>query len=121
MNAAPCILIVDDEPNVRLMLRTALESAGYRVAANYGGNDEAAAKFNAATAIAVYKWDVSSYDACVDGVRRVTADLGPVEVLEVLAVAGHFKRNGRPQSAAGRPFAAISITYLYKYLFRDHN
>jgi DNA-binding response OmpR family regulator len=31
MNAAPCILIVDDEPNVRLVLRTALESAGYRV------------------------------------------------------------------------------------------
>lgn len=26
-----CILIVDDEPNVRLMLRTALESAGYRI------------------------------------------------------------------------------------------
>src|SRR5579864_2781582 len=59
----------------------ALQGAGYRVAANYGGNDEAAAKFNAATGIAVYKWDVSSYDACVDGVRRVTADLGPVEVL----------------------------------------
>jgi len=59
----------------------ALQAAGYRVAANYGGNDEAAAKFNAATGIAVYKWDVSSYDACVDGVRRVTADLGPVEIL----------------------------------------
>src|SRR5246127_2326363 len=59
----------------------ALQAAGYRVAANYGGNDEAAAKFNAATGIAVYKWDVSSYDACVDGVRRGTADLGPVEIL----------------------------------------
>jgi DNA-binding response OmpR family regulator len=27
----PCVLIVDDEPNVRLMLRTALESVGYDV------------------------------------------------------------------------------------------
>jgi acetoacetyl-CoA reductase len=59
----------------------ALHAAGYRVAANYGGNDEAAAKFNAATGIPVYKWDVSSYDACVDGVKRVTADLGPIDVL----------------------------------------
>lgn len=32
MCADKCILIVDDEPNVRLMLRTTLESSGYRVA-----------------------------------------------------------------------------------------
>jgi DNA-binding response OmpR family regulator len=31
MNASKCILIVDDEPNVRLMLRTTLETADYRV------------------------------------------------------------------------------------------
>lgn len=31
MQEHPSVLIVDDEPNVRLMLRTALESAGYRV------------------------------------------------------------------------------------------
>jgi DNA-binding response OmpR family regulator len=31
MNAPKCILIVEDEPNVRLMMRTTLESAGYRV------------------------------------------------------------------------------------------
>lgn len=31
MQPHECVLIVDDEPNVRLMMRTALESSGYRV------------------------------------------------------------------------------------------
>jgi acetoacetyl-CoA reductase len=59
----------------------ALKAAGYKVAASYAGNDEAAAKFNADTGISVYKWDVSSYDACVEGLKKVEAELGPVEVL----------------------------------------
>ena len=59
----------------------ALSGAGYKVAANYGGNDEAAQKFKAETGIAVYKWDVSSFDACSAGLKQVEADLGPVEVL----------------------------------------
>jgi acetoacetyl-CoA reductase len=58
-----------------------LQAKGYKVAANYGGNDEAATKFKAATGIAVYKWDVSSYEACVAGLGQVAADFGPVEVL----------------------------------------
>ena len=29
MNAAASVLIVDDEPSIRLMFRTALQSAGY--------------------------------------------------------------------------------------------
>src|SRR5215470_14886447 len=59
----------------------ALHGAGYKVAASYASNDEAAAKFKAETGIGVYKWDVASYDACVEGLKRVAADLGPVEVL----------------------------------------
>src|SRR6201989_40292 len=59
----------------------ALKAAGYKVAANYGGNDAAAEKFKAATGIAVYKWDVSSYESCAAGLKQVAADLGPVEVL----------------------------------------
>jgi acetoacetyl-CoA reductase len=58
-----------------------LKSAGYKVAASYAGNDEAANKFKAETGINVYKWDVSNYDACVEGLKKVEADLGPVEVL----------------------------------------
>jgi acetoacetyl-CoA reductase len=59
----------------------ALKDAGYKVAANYGGNDEAAQKFKAATAIPVYKWDVSSYESCAAGIKTVEAELGPIEVL----------------------------------------
>jgi acetoacetyl-CoA reductase len=59
----------------------ALHAAGYKVAANYGGNDEAAAKFKAESGINVYKWDVSNYDACVAGLEQVAKDLGPVDVL----------------------------------------
>jgi len=59
----------------------ALKAAGYKVAANYAGNDEAAAKFKADTGIPVYKWDVSSYESCAEGLKKVEAELGPVEVL----------------------------------------
>ena len=59
----------------------ALKAQGYKVAATYAGNDEAAQKFKADTGINVYKWDVSNFEACVTGLKQVEADLGPVEVL----------------------------------------
>ncbi|MGO9005151.1 MAG: acetoacetyl-CoA reductase [Beijerinckiaceae bacterium] len=58
-----------------------LSAAGCKVAAVYHGNDEAAAKFKAETGIAVYKWDVADYAACVAGLGRVGADLGPIDIL----------------------------------------
>jgi len=51
------------------------------VAAIYAGNDEAANKFKAETGIPVYKWDVSSHEACAAGLKKIEADLGPVDVL----------------------------------------
>ncbi len=59
----------------------ALKEAGYVVAANYAGNDEAAAKFKEKTGINVYKWDVSDFEACRTGVETIEAELGPVDVL----------------------------------------
>jgi acetoacetyl-CoA reductase len=62
-------------------ISNALKAEGYNVAANYGGNDEAAQKFKAATGIGVYKWDVSSFESCAAGLKQVETDLGPVEVV----------------------------------------
>lgn len=62
-------------------IAVALKAAGYKVAANYAGNDERAKAFEAETGIPVFKWDVSSYDACVEGIAKVEAVLGPVDVL----------------------------------------
>jgi acetoacetyl-CoA reductase len=59
----------------------ALKSAGYKVAANYGGNDDAANKFKGETGIPVFKWDVGAHEACANGVKKVQAELGPLEVL----------------------------------------
>ena len=74
-------LVTGGTRGIGAAISIALKDAGYTVAANYAGNDEAAAKFKSETGIAVYKWSVADYDACVAGVAQVEADLGPVEVL----------------------------------------
>ena len=58
-----------------------LKGAGYKVAANYAGNDEAATDFAKDTGIDVFKWSVASYEDCAAGVAKVEAKLGPVDVL----------------------------------------
>ena len=74
-------LVTGGTRGIGAAIAKALQATGYKVAATYGGNDEAAAKFKAETSIAVFKWDVSSFDACADGVKKVQAELGPIEVL----------------------------------------
>ncbi|MBU0642494.1 MAG: beta-ketoacyl-ACP reductase [Alphaproteobacteria bacterium] len=59
----------------------ALKDAGYTVAANYAGNDDAAAKFTEETGIKTFKWSVADYDGCVEGIAKVEAELGPVDIL----------------------------------------
>ena len=58
-----------------------LKAKGYEVAANFGGNEEAANAFQAETGIQVFKWDVGSFEACTQGLAEVEAKLGPVDVI----------------------------------------
>jgi acetoacetyl-CoA reductase len=54
---------------------------GFRVAANFAGNEEAASKCATELGIKVFKWDVGDYDACAEGIASVTKEIGPVDVL----------------------------------------
>jgi len=62
-------------------ISVALKSAGHKVAANYAGNDKAAADFTAETGIPAYRWDVGDFHACQTGITAVAKDLGPIEIL----------------------------------------
>jgi acetoacetyl-CoA reductase len=62
-------------------ISVALKHKGCRVAANYAGNDVAARQFQAETGIPVYKFDVSCFTACQEGVTRVARELGPIDIL----------------------------------------
>ena len=75
-------LVTGGTRGIGASISKALKAGGYKVAANYGGNDEAAQKFKVQTGIPVFKWDVSSYEACAEGIKKVEAELGgPIEVL----------------------------------------
>src|SRR6201991_1220334 len=74
-------LVTGGTRGIGAAISMALRNAGYRVAASYAGNDEKAKAFHEVTGIPAFKWDVSDYTACGEGIAKVEAELGPVEVL----------------------------------------
>jgi acetoacetyl-CoA reductase len=74
-------LVTGGTRGIGAAISLALKEAGYNVAANYGGNDEAANKFKSETNIPVFKFDVSDAAACESGIRAIESELGPIDVL----------------------------------------
>jgi acetoacetyl-CoA reductase len=74
-------LVTGGSRGIGAAISKALKQAGFSVAANYAGNDDAARKFTEETGIKTWKWSVADYDACKAGIAQVEAELGPVEVL----------------------------------------
>jgi acetoacetyl-CoA reductase len=74
-------LVTGGSRGIGAAISKALKAQGCNVAASYAGNDEAAAAFTAETGIPTFKWDVSSFEACVAGIKVVEAELGPIEIL----------------------------------------
>lgn len=59
----------------------ALHDAGFRVAAIYYRDGDAARRFSDATTIPTYRWNVADFQACHHGLLQIEHDLGPVDVL----------------------------------------
>ena len=79
-------LVTGGTRGIGAAISKSLKSAGHKVAANYAGNDEAAAAFTRQTGIPTFKWNVADYEASKAGIAKVEADLGPVDI--VIANAG---------------------------------
>jgi len=58
-----------------------LQEKGYNVVSVYQGNDTSACAFQKQTGIPIYKWDVSNFKSCQEGIAKVTQDFGPIDIL----------------------------------------
>ena len=58
-----------------------LHEAGYRVAANYAGNDERARQFEEETGIPAFRFDAGNFEDVQRGIADVVERVGPIEVL----------------------------------------
>ena len=74
-------LVTGGSRGIGAAISKALQAAGFQVAANYAGNDDAARAFTEETGIKTYKWSVADYDACAAGIKQVEDELGPIAVL----------------------------------------
>jgi len=74
-------LVTGGTRGIGAAISVALKNCGYKVGANYAGNDEAAARFKAETGIAVFKWDVGNAAACAAGLKDAEDTLGPIDIL----------------------------------------
>ena len=79
-------LVTGGSRGIGAAISIALRNEGYKVAATYAGNDEAASKFSSDTGINTYKWNVANYEESLTGLNQVQADLGRIDT--VVANAG---------------------------------
>ena len=79
-------LITGGTRGIGAAISVALKNDGFKVAATYAGNDEAALKFTSETGIKTYKWNVANYKESVEGIKKIEAELGAIDT--VVANAG---------------------------------
>lgn len=75
------VLVTGGTRGIGHAISAAMAKAGYKVAANYAGNDDAAKATAEELGINVYKFDVADYDAVGAGIAAIEKDLGPIDIV----------------------------------------
>ncbi len=75
------VLITGGTTGIGAVTAKAFKANGYEVAVNYAFNEDSAQAFHKETGIAIYKWDITDADACIEGVKKIVAEMGTVDVL----------------------------------------
>ena len=74
-------LVTGGTRGIGLAISSGLKAAGYQVAANYSGNEEAAKACEDAIGVRCFKFDVSDFDAVGAGLKEIEVTLGPVDIV----------------------------------------
>jgi len=74
-------LVTGGTRGIGAAISLSLKAAGYKVVANFAGNQERADAFAAENGVAVKKFDVSDFDACATAISEIEAEHGPIAVL----------------------------------------
>ena len=66
-------LVTGGSRGIGAAISKAMRNAGYKVAASYAGNDEAASKFSKETGINTYKWNliIIAYNTYIKGIGHI--------------------------------------------------
>lgn len=103
-------LVTGGTRGIGAAISIALNSAGYKVAANYGGNVERANQFTENTGIPAYQFDVSDFEACNTGVDAIAQDLGGT--IDILINNAGITRDGTLHKMAPDSWQAVLDTNL---------
>lgn len=87
-----------------------LKKAGYKVAANYASRDDVAEAFSKEHGVAVFKWDISNYEACVSGVKKVSETLGGA--VDILVNNAGITRDGAMHKMTANQWEEVIDTNL---------
>lgn len=74
-------LVTGGQRGIGAAISEALKAAGRKVVATYAGNDAAAQAFTQRTGIPCYKFDVADFAQCEAAVKKIEAEVGPIEIL----------------------------------------